>query len=159
MLGASAGLPRKARTAKTTSVAISTAPPTASSVETELSSAVSRLKCEGTRRHACTVIPATSAAQSAAKIPSVTDRSRPPMRRHEVSQVIVISVSPKDRPNVTGFRQETGPRQGPPIAPYGGRLGRHSGGSSPETHRAHTAGRRHPRIRGTGDGVDRVTAG
>lgn len=63
-------------------------------------------------RQACRVIPATSTTQSTAKTASSRARSRAGIRRLAVTQVIVASVTPKERPNVVGFRHESGPRHG-----------------------------------------------
>jgi hypothetical protein len=108
------GLPPSAATAKVTSTAMRIPPPTASVIDTDRFSGVCMLKCEGTRRHACTVIPPTSTTQSAANTPSSSARRRAPTRRYEVTQATVTRVSPKDSPKVAGFRQDTGPAHAPP---------------------------------------------
>ncbi|MFF3458653.1 hypothetical protein ACFYXH_30930 [Streptomyces sp. NPDC002730] len=92
----------------------SSTPPTASAVATALSKGVSRLKCDGTPRHAWRVMPPTSSTQSAANRPSSTERARAPMRRYDVTHATAISVRPKETPKVNGLRQETGPVHGPP---------------------------------------------
>lgn len=70
------------------------------------------LKCEGTWRHACTVIPVTSTTQSAAKTTSSRRRVRPLSRSEADTQVMATSVEPKDSPKVTALRQDSGPAQG-----------------------------------------------
>lgn len=92
----------------------STPPPTASVMDTPVSNGVSMLKWDGTRRHACRVMPATSSTQSAANSPSSTVRVRTPVRRYEEIQPTAMSVRPKERPKVTGLRHDTGPSQEPP---------------------------------------------
>jgi hypothetical protein len=53
-------------------------PPTASVRATSPSKGVSRLKCDGTRRHACSVINETSSTHAPANRPSSQPRVRCP---------------------------------------------------------------------------------
>ncbi|MFC6929943.1 hypothetical protein ACFQHO_06045 [Actinomadura yumaensis] len=114
MLGAVAGAARNAAMVSATSVTISTPPPAASTRVITVSSAVSWLKWDGTRRQPCTVISATSATHAAANTPRSLRRARSPSVTNEATQAMVTSVSPNDSPNVTGLRHETGPSHGPP---------------------------------------------
>jgi hypothetical protein len=58
------------------STTISVPPPAARTRAMDASTVVPRLKCDGTPRHACTTISATSATLAAAKAPSVHCRTR-----------------------------------------------------------------------------------
>lgn len=75
-------------------------------------SGASVLKCDGTFRHACTVMPDTSRTQSAANRPSSQARALDDSRRYEEIQVIEMRLIPNDRPKVTGLRHDSGPNRG-----------------------------------------------
>lgn len=84
---------------------------TAISTKTALSSGVKMLKWEGTPRHVCTVIKATSMRPEPI---SVIARARSKLRRSGRRSIIQPQVqrrSPTDIPKVTGLRNETAPPQ------------------------------------------------
>lgn len=114
MLGAVPGASRKAATVSATSVTIRIPPNAARIRVTTVSKPVSSLKCDGTRRHAWSVIRAVSTTQAAANTPRTRTRARSPSRTNEATHAIVTRVSPNDRPKVTGLRHDTGPVHGPP---------------------------------------------
>ncbi len=70
MLGATCGAARQEATVRTAITAISTPPPAASARAANASKDVSRLKCDGTRRQACSVIKKTSSTQAPANSPA-----------------------------------------------------------------------------------------
>ena len=76
MLGGTSGLRRQEIVVSAAITTIRTPPPAASTRAIAVSSGVSMLKCEGTCRHACTVIRATSVTQAAANGTSSHRRAR-----------------------------------------------------------------------------------
>ena len=60
-----------------------TPPPSASVIDTAVSNGVSKLKCDGTPRHACMLISAVSTTQVTRNTPSTSPRAG--SRRNEVA--------------------------------------------------------------------------
>lgn len=96
---------------------IATAPEAAATAATASTAVASAggVKCDGTRRHACIVMPATSTAHATPKTASSRDRVGTRIGTNDRTQVSVASVSPKDSPKVAGLRQDSGPDHGPPV--------------------------------------------
>ena len=90
-------------------------PPRASVCATTASSGVSILKCDGTPRHACSETRNVSRTHAAAKIPSSRVRVRSSSDTNEAIHVTLMSVTPKERPKVVGFRNDRGPSHEPPL--------------------------------------------
>jgi hypothetical protein len=82
--------------------------------KTAASNGVLSLKCDGTPRHLCIEMRATSPTEQNVSVPSTIHPAALGGRRRPMTQLSVTSARPKDRPKTTGLRQETGPAHGPP---------------------------------------------
>jgi hypothetical protein len=89
-------------------------PPAASVMDTAVSNGVSKLKCDGTPRHACMDTSDVSTTHVTVNAPSRRFRVRGIIGTKWVTHATVASVSPKERPNVAGLRSDTGPVHVPP---------------------------------------------
>ena len=92
---------------------MSTPPPSARVIDTAVSNGVSKLKCDGTPRHACMLISAVSTTLVTTKTPSTSPRAR--SRRNEVAHASDATVRPNESPNVAALRSDTGPIHVHPV--------------------------------------------